>query len=213
MPSKYFSGVDLDDKGNIKLPRAAPYSPYPAFNAAPTNTVAYRSNELHTMPDEFFLDLSKRVAMEQVRRTQNYQRLPAVLEHKEKLRKAKTNEQITAFQNFLLGCAHAMACRAALRWGNGHRPYSPDGLGSGKSAMSGEVWNVFDVAKLGDKMLGYGSKAHGGVVDGNRIYVVNSNPINWPHSGINTETAMKVWLRPSANQAYPGGSSFCSYSK
>lgn len=112
-------------------PQFTPQGTYnwPSYNAAPA-LPAYKSNELYKMPENFLDDLNKKVE-EEIRR-----RRTATVESR-----TKKNDYVTAFQNFLFGCAHAMACRAALRWSAGHRPF-------GTTPADGKCWNALDGAVL-----------------------------------------------------------------
>lgn len=125
----------------------------------PAPLPAYKATELDKMPDSFFVDLATRVKTEMERRSGPS--LAAL--------KAKKNEQITKFQNFLLGVAHAMACRAALRWSAGHPPY-------GKSPMGGEPWNAYDGVQL-ERMV---KKELGQKY---ATLTVHSNPLTWTTTG------------------------------
>lgn len=159
---------------------------------------AYKATELDKMPFGHFNDLYERVVKERSRRASGkpfyptypaWTPSPAYLEGLKKAKDAKTHANITRFQNFLLGCAHAMACRAALRWTAGHAPY-------GKQPMSGLPWNAYDGYKV--------SKA---VSEDNRFYTTTpeaeklkkwggtrlySNPMSWTTQGDITH-----WLKES----------------
>jgi hypothetical protein len=118
------------------------------------------------MPATFFADLAGRVKAEMERRTGLA--AGSAREAAERA-KAQKNDHITAFQNFLLGVAHAMACRAALRWSAGHHPY-------GKSPMDGTPWNAYDGVQL-ERMV---KKEIGQKYP---TLTVHSNPLTWTTKG------------------------------
>ena len=77
-----------------------------------------------------------------------------------------------AFSNFLLGVAHAMACRYALRWLRGHNPV-------GKAATSGEMWTAFDGSELERRVAG----DVGPIVRTKYSHRLLSNPLTWTTRG------------------------------
>lgn len=156
----------------------------------PAPLPAYKATELNKMPDALFQDLAERVEREKLARTA-----------RAALAKETLTAHINAFCNFLSGCAHAMACRAALRWAQGHKPFTHDGTGSGKTPTSGEMWTIYDVAKLGQSLL----DTHGSIVtEESKHYSVNCNPMVWNSSSL-------YWLSRSQLPGWPGGSRFCCW--
>lgn len=155
----------------------------------PPTLPAYKATELDKMPFGHFNDLYERVVKERSRRASGKSALPTYspyglspvyLESLKKARDERTNASITGFQNFLLGCAHAMACRAALRWTAGHAPY-------GKKPMSGLPWNAYDGYKVEhavqeDVRFYTTTPAREDVRawGGTRLY---SNPMSWTTAG------------------------------
>jgi hypothetical protein len=109
------------------------YGPGDRYTGRPTipgpwdKPQAYHATQLDRMPDLQFFDLAKRVQVEAQRRVKPIQAA-----------------YYTAFDNFLTGAAHAMACRAALRWSKGMIPYYTPNSGSlaGKTPTSGEMWKA-----------------------------------------------------------------------
>jgi hypothetical protein len=199
MPSKIFKGVDFDDKGNIVTRpgtwESGIYHYQPTvFKYLEPKPVAYRANELDKMSDSDFTHLHKWVGREELRRS---------LVAKQKV--LHSQEAYDGLSNFLAGCVQAMACRAALRWGRGHRPFSPDGQGPGSKPTSGEMWNIFDVAALGDRLLA--SSTDSAVHYGDFEYSVNANPMLWNM----THTTAKRWLQKTQFMTWPNGSKFCCW--
>jgi hypothetical protein len=192
--AKFFNGVDFDDNGHIKVKPTEPFRwVQPVSYTAP---VAYRANELDRMPDTDFEHLKRWVEREEHRRE---------LVAKQKL--LHSQEAYEQLSNFLQGCAHAMACRAALRWGRGLRPFSPDGKRSGGTPTGGEMWNIFDVAELDKKILQDSFLTHDAVTYDGVDYIINANPMVW-----NTRATINNWLLNSfPNFHYPGyeGTRFC----
>lgn len=98
---------------------------------------AYHSTELDMMPESAFFDLAKKVKVEMDRRV-----------------KPVLTEAFTGLANFMTGVTHAMACRAALRWLKGLKPYfSPgdpcdQGRRAGVKATGGEMWTAREGAEL-----------------------------------------------------------------
>lgn len=216
MPSKYFRGADFNDDGTLKAAKqiqyttpyasspvdyrnvyaAVPKYPWASWHPQPDPkpVVGYKANELDKMPEDHFEDLKRRVTAELARR-----------EEERTKTKEKRQGLHNGLSNFLLGVAHAMACRAALRWVKGLRPYSPDGKGSGHTPTSGEMWNIYDVAELGQELLTGNPNNRVTNKDGN-TYLVNSNPVAWKNID-----ALKVWLRQSHLVHYNKGTAFCAY--
>lgn len=219
MPSKFFNGVDFDEKGNIKPVRPVEYRPtmykWPetsAFVPPPPPLGehksfvphSYRSDQLDKMNQDEFEHLQKWVAREAHRRE---------LVAKQKL--LHDDAAYTGLSNFLAGCTQALACRAALRWAQGHRPFSHDGKGSGSHTTSGEMWNVFDVARLGDRLL---KNSGSEVRHKDKEYIINVNPMLWNMTNrggslgiggpvINDATR---WLMMGSNiWSFPRGTKFC----
>lgn len=186
LSSGYKNKAIVQKDGTRKFVQPVQYYPFPPWPERTTAQLpSYKADELDKMPEGFFKDLAKRVAAEATRRDFG------TLEAQNK----KKTEAITGFQNFLLGCAHAMACRAALRWSAGHEPY-------GKAPMSGKPWNALDGAKM-SLMMFNGTSFKGPTGDvkadpktmtkwgGTRLW---SNPLLW-----NTKGDITYWLksRPS----------------
>lgn len=157
---------------------------YPRYvPPAPVKTLpAYKATELDAMPDMFFSDLKFRVAMEGARRQAKLDE--ALLNE----RNAEKNAQIDGLQNVLCCCAHAMACRAALRWSAGHGPY-------GTTAGDGKPWNAYDGSKLARLVeTGSAPKAvDAKVADKYGRWRLHSNPMMWTTKG-----DLKHWLAPCA---------------
>lgn len=188
----WWSSYDrVREAARVSSPPITPVSAiWPPQHPSQQTVTAYKSTELDLMPENQFLDLIDRVTAETARRKRRHFDNPACR---------------VKFSNFMLGVTHAMACRAALRWGLGHRPYSPDGKGSGGTPSSGECWNIFDVAKLDNKILTTSGFSTGGaVVDGKKSYIVNINPMTIEPSSLSR------WLCKSALISWPCGSRMIS---
>lgn len=116
------------------------------------------------------VNVEQMVANELVRRT-NLAKLEA---DKQEKRCAERYEGCReAICNFLLGVAHAMACRYALRWAAGHDPV-------GKACVGGAPWTPVDGAwltKCVEQQLG--PKRRCEVSAGTRLTV---NPLHWASS-------------------------------
>lgn len=193
-PSKIFPGTIppwenpvVTPTGNLNFVQPVLYMP-PVQATLP----AYKATELYKMPLDQFADLARRVESEARRRSCAYFYPPTVeveyerkaMELREAAAKAKKNDHVTAFQSFLMGVAHAQACRAALRWSAGHVPY-------GTAAMDGHPWNAYDGAKL-SHMVNNGESFYttepnkGKEWMGTRCW---SNPLLWTTVG-----DLKHWL-------------------
>jgi hypothetical protein len=134
------------------------------------NMPAYKSTDLDKMPEEHFSDLAKKVAAEVARRQTQVQ-----------LTKLQKQMGYVGLSNFMLGVAHAMACRAALRFAAGHEPYGP-GL------TQGAPWNVVDGAKVGQYVNKWWRDVSVNGASPNRNSkwarsVLNSNPLLWTTAG------------------------------
>lgn len=156
----------------LKAPPPPPYVQPIYHDVTAKELPAYRATELNKMPDGFFVDLHRRVLWEARRR-----------EETTKVTKAEKNSRITKLQNFLLGVAHAMACRAALRWSAGHQPF-------GKVPMHGLPWNAYDGTKL-CHMINEGGTLYNGVYSPNGMKCY-SNPMTWKTKG-----DLEHWLAPA----------------
>lgn len=133
---KVYTFRDYINWGGQKMKWVPPHSvPY----SEPPTKPAYRADELYKMPDNQWKDLVAHVAAENFRRNREVE---VTLEQKQ--------AGYDQWCSFLMGVCHAMMCRAALRLSRGHRPFSPDGKGSGGTPSSGECWNIWDVAGLGE---------------------------------------------------------------
>lgn len=174
---------------------------YPVF-VPPQELPAYKATELDKMPFGHFNDLYNRVLKERTRRASGKPLplgKPLSLDYLEGLKKARderTNVNINRFQNFLLGCAHAMACRAALRFTAGHAPY-------GTKPMSGLPWTAYDgykVSKAAEERIRFYTttpeaeklKAWGGTT-------LWSNPMSWTTKGDITHWLKERLHRYKAN--------------
>lgn len=121
-------GRPLEWKSTYTLPSDMPVS-------TPESILAKMSDdELESIKNKIFLELTKRDAQ---KREQARQEAEA-----EERTKARFREVIPGFCNFLLGAAHAMACRYALRWSKGHAPFA------GKTPQSGEMWTPVEIATV-----------------------------------------------------------------
>lgn len=98
---------------------------------------AYHSTELDLMPERAFYDLAKKVKAEMDRRV-----------------KPVFDQAYLGLSNFMTGVTHAMACRAALRWLKGLKPYYTDGDSqtpgrrAGVQPTGGEMWTAREGAEL-----------------------------------------------------------------
>lgn len=188
MKTAWVTPVTYAQPASIRYDYRPTLAPTYLFGTPPAPTPkllpAYKANELDRMPEGFFNDLARRVAREQFRRV-------AVIsdaEIKQRLLEArvKKNAHITAFQNFLLGVAHAMACRAALRWSAGHDPI-------GKTTMHGLPWNAYDGTRLAAMVKGEGPLSHS--VRRAGAPHCYSNPLTWTTAG-----DIKHWLSERAGR-------------
>lgn len=162
----------------VPLKWEAVCKPWYTAPALPKPLPAYKANELDTMPLGFFNDLVARVATEKKRRE------AAELEAKN-----KKNASISKLQNFLLCCAHAMACRAALRWSAAHEPI-------GKGLQHGLPWNAFDGTRLAMMVAGTGPLSHSLRKAGApHCY---SNPMTWTTVG-----DLQHWLSERSGRVSP----------
>lgn len=167
------------------------YNPY----TAPVPT-AYKSTELDKMPPNVLLDLAAKVKVEMERRNKdNEYRTRMVAFEKDK--KIALHNKLS---NFLLGVAHACACRSALRFAAGHNPH-------GKTPMSGECWNAIDGVKV-ERCVSHGSAPD--FVNPKRDPTwsnrrLRSNPLRWETPG-----DIRHWLDPyglrSSGSTPPGKS-------
>lgn len=144
------------------------YNPY----THPT-PLAYKFTELDKMPANVLMDLAAKVKLEMERRTNT-----------DKADKQKLHDKLS---NFLLGVAHACACRSALRWTAGHNPH-------GKDANDGRPWNALDGTKV-EYCVSEGlpppqvDPDRDPVWDHSRLY---SNPMLWTTVGDITH-----WVKPT----------------
>jgi hypothetical protein len=134
----------------------------------------YRSTQLNLVPDNHFFDLVQQVREEMERRVACKQ--ATEVKHRQRLH--------DGLSNFLLGCAHAMACRAALRVAAGHAPF-------GVTPQHGAVWNPWDGEQVNRYIAGYQPRLRGYRIPKWDRATLHSNPVSWTTVGDITH-----WLSP-----------------
>jgi hypothetical protein len=165
-PCEWCHGTGADTQATLKafgaegIPQAKVIPPVSLANM--TVVPSYKATELYLMPDAQYNDLAARVAKETERRGREAKEKA---EREVATRKLKA-EAMTGFANFLTGCAHAMACRQALRMSKGHAPF-------GKTAQSGEMWTAAEGAELTDQIR---NEAKGSTV--------RTNPLLWKQGDV-----------------------------